>query len=160
MPCEDTVGMWLSVSQEESPHQKLNFLMMEFLSPELWENKFLLKPHSVWCYDVTALANWHTCIELKDWCWSSNTLDTDSKNRHIRKDPDAGKDWGQEEKGTTEDEMLGWHHQLNGHESEQALGEGEGQGSLVCCSPWGRKESDTTEQVNNDYWAYSKALWI
>ena len=57
----------------------------------------------------------------------------------IGKDPDAGKDWGQEEKGVTEDEMAGWHHQLNGHEFEQALGDGEGQGSLVCCSPWGLK---------------------
>ena len=63
----------------------------------------------------------------------------------IRKDPDAGKDWRQEEKGTTEDEMVGWHHQLNEHELEQALGVGEGQGSLACYSPWGGKELDTTE---------------
>ena len=62
--------------------------------------------------------------------------------------PDAGKDWGQEEKGTTEDEMVEWHHRLNGHEFEQALGDGEGQGSLACGSPWGRKESDTTERLN------------
>ena len=55
------------------------------------------------------------------------------------KDPDAGKDWGQEEKGMTEDEMAGWHHWLNGHEFEQTLGDGGGQGSLVCCSPWGRR---------------------
>ena len=60
------------------------------------------------------------------------------------KDPDAGKYWRQE-KGMTEDEMVGWHHLLNGHEFEQALGVGDGQGSLVCSSPWGRKESDTTE---------------
>ena len=62
----------------------------------------------------------------------------------IGKDPDAGKDWRQEEKGTTEDKMVGWHHWLNGHEFEQAPGGGEGQGSLVCCSPWGRKKLDTT----------------
>ena len=49
----------------------------------------------------------------------------------------------------TDDEMVGWHHQLNGYEFEQAPGDGEGQGSLVCCSPWGHKESDTTEQLNN-----------
>ena len=67
----------------------------------------------------------------------------DVKSWLIGKDPDAGKDWGQEEKGTTEDEMVGWHHQLDGHEFEQALGDGEGQGGLVCCSPWGRKELDT-----------------
>ena len=63
----------------------------------------------------------------------------------LGKDSDAGKDQRQEEKGTTEDEMVGWHHLLNGHEFEQAPGVGEGQGSLACCSPWGHKESDTTE---------------
>ena len=52
-------------------------------------------------------------------------------------------------KGATEDEMVGWHHRLNGHEFEQTPGDGEGQGGLVCCSPWGRKESDTAEQLNN-----------
>ena len=59
-------------------------------------------------------------------------------------DPDAGKDWGQEEKGATEDEMVGWYHQLNGHKFEQTLGGSEGQRSLACWSPWGHKESDTT----------------
>ena len=58
------------------------------------------------------------------------------KSRLIGKDPVAGKDWRQEEKGTTEDEMVGWHHQLNGHECKQAPGDGKGQGSLVCCSLW------------------------
>ena len=56
-----------------------------------------------------------------------------------------GKTKGQKEKGMTKDEMAGWHHGLSGHEFEQTLGDSEGQGSLVCCSPWGRKESDTTE---------------
>ena len=56
-----------------------------------------------------------------------------------------GKDGKQEEKGTTENEMVGWHHQLNGHKFEQALGVGDGQESLACCSPWGRRESDMTE---------------
>ena len=74
----------------------------------------------------------------------------------IGKDPDAGKDWKQEEKGMTEHEMVGWHHQLDGHEFEQALGVGEGQGSLECCIPWGRKESDTTEQLN---WTDKNCLW-
>ena len=72
----------------------------------------------------------------------------DVKNWLIWKDPDAGKDWGQEEKGTTEDEMVGWHHWLDGHEFEQAPRVGDGQGSLVCCSPWGRKELDMTEWLN------------
>ena len=72
----------------------------------------------------------------------------DAKNRLIRKDPDCGKDWRQEEKGMTEDEMVGWHHWLDGHEFEQASGVGDGQGGLTCCSPWGHKESDMTEWLN------------
>ena len=64
----------------------------------------------------------------------------DGKSWLIGKDPNAGKDGRREEKGTTEDEMVGWHHWLNGHEFEQALGVGDGQGSLACCSPWGGKE--------------------
>ena len=72
----------------------------------------------------------------------------DAKNCLIGKDLDAGKDWRQEEKGTTQDEMVEWHHWLNGHEFEQVLGVGGGQGSLACCSPWGCKESDMTEQLN------------
>ena len=68
----------------------------------------------------------------------------------IGKDPDAGKDWRQEEKGRTEDEMVGWHHQLDGHEFEQALGVGDGEGNLACGSPWGCKELDMTEWLNNN----------
>ena len=74
----------------------------------------------------------------------TNTLGPDTKSQLIGKDPDARKDRRQEEKGATEDEMVGWHYQLNGHELEQAPGDSEGQGSLVCCSLWGRKEWDTT----------------
>ena len=72
----------------------------------------------------------------------------DEKRWLVRKDPDAGQDWRQEEKGMTDDEMVGWHHWLNGHEFEQALGVGDRQGSLVCCSLWGHKESDMTEWLN------------
>ena len=75
-------------------------------------------------------------------------LSPDVRNWLIGKDPDAGKDWRQEEKGTTEDEMVGWHHRLNGDEFEWTPGVGDGQGGLVCCDPWGRKESDTTERFN------------
>jgi len=63
----------------------------------------------------------------------------DVKNWFIGKDPDAGKDWRWEEKGMTEDEIVGWHHRLNGHEFEPALGVGDGQGTQACCSPWGCK---------------------
>ena len=73
---------------------------------------------------------------------------SDVKSWLIRKDPDTRKDWGQQEKGTTQDEMVGWQHWLNGHEFEQGLGVGDGQGSLACYSPWGHKESDTTEWLN------------
>ena len=66
----------------------------------------------------------------------------------VGKDHDAGRDWGQEEKATTEDEMAWWHHQLNAHEFGWTLGVGDGQGNLACCSPWGHKESNTTERLN------------
>ena len=72
------------------------------------------------------------------------------KNWLTGKDPDAGKDWRKEEKGATEDERAGWHHRLHELEFEQTPGVGDRQGGLACCSPWGRKESDTTEQLNNN----------
>ena len=77
-------------------------------------------------------------------CWPS-----DVKSRLTGKDPDAGKEWRQKQKGASEDEMVGWHHWLNGHEFEQMLGTSEGQGSLPCCSPWGCKESDMAERLNH-----------
>ena len=86
----------------------------------------------------------------------------DGKNWLIGKDPDAGKDWGQEEKGVTQDEMVGWHHQIHGHKFEQALRNVDGQGSLACCSLWGHKESDMTEWLNWKYWKkkqMSKKPW-
>ena len=81
----------------------------------------------------------------------------DAKNWLIGNDLDSGKDWRQEEKGTIEDEMIGWHHWLNGHEFEQALGVGDGQGILVCFSPWGHKESDTIDWLN---WAEKRYLCL
>ena len=85
----------------------------------------------------------------------------DVKNWLLGKHPDAGKDWRQEEKGITEDKMVGWHNWLDGHDSEQTLGDGERQGSLMCCSPWGHKELDMNEQVNNSpiQWASLMAQW-
>ena len=74
----------------------------------------------------------------------------DAKNWLIGKDLDAGKDWRQGEKGMTEDEMVGWHHWFTGHEFEQTPGGGEGWRNLACCSPWGLKESDTTEWLDNN----------
>ena len=78
----------------------------------------------------------------------------------IGKDPDAGKDRRQEEKGMTEDKMVGWYHRLNGHKSEQTLGDGEEQGSLTCCRLWGLKELDLTEWLNNNNNIYASVdLW-
>ena len=81
------------------------------------------------------------------------------KSQLIRKDPDAGKDRRQKEKRMTEDEMIGWHHELNGHEFEQAPGDGKGEGSLACCNPWGHRESDMTEQLNNKSKAREIQIW-
>ena len=72
----------------------------------------------------------------------------DVRNWLTWNDSDAGKDWRLEQKGTTEDELVGWHHRLSGHEFEQALGVGDGQGGLACCSPWDWKEWDRTERLN------------
>ena len=88
----------------------------------------------------------------------------DVKNWLFGKDPDAGKEWGLEKKGMTEDEVVGWHHRLDGHEFEQAPGVGDGHGGLACCSPWGRKEVDMTERLNwtdlNWTWSLSfRHLW-
>ena len=99
-------------------------------------------------------------LEFSPWLQNMSTLlvytgaeapilwPLDAKNWLIGKDPDAGKDWGQEEKGMTEDEMAGWHHRLNGHEFEQASGVADEQESLSCCSPWGWKEPDMTGWLN------------
>ena len=81
------------------------------------------------------------------------------KSQLIRKDPDGGKDRRQEEKGMTEDERVGWHHELNGHEFEQVPGDGRGEGSLVCCNPWDHKESDMTEQLNKKLEAREIQIW-
>ena len=79
----------------------------------------------------------------------------DVKNWLLRKDPDAGRDWGQEEKGTTEDELVGWHHQLDGHQFEQASGDDEGQGSLARCCPWVAK---SWTWPNN--WTTKRNIWV
>ena len=88
--------------------------------------------------------------------WSSSTLATWCEELTHWKRPWCWKDWRQEEKGTTEDEMFGWHHRLDGHEFEQALGVGDGQGSLACCSPWGLKELYRTEDWTELNWHFIK----
>ena len=98
----------------------------------------------------TTLVSLVFCILYILVSWSSNIWPPDAKSWLTRKDPDAGKGWRQEEKWTTEDEMVGWHHWLSGHEFEQALGDGEGRRILACCSSWGYKESDTSERLNKN----------
>ena len=123
-----------------------------------------IKKAECWRIDAFELWHWRRCLSPLDskeiqpvnprgnqsWIftgWTDAEAETpilwppDAKHWLIWKDPDAGKDWGQEEKGMTEDEMVGWYHWVDGHEFEQAPWVGDGQGSLVCCSPWGCKES-------------------
>ena len=123
-----------------------------------------IDPFELWCWKrllqvpwTARTSNQSILKEIRPGC-SLEGLDAeaetpilwppDAKSWLISKDPDAGKDWRWEEKVMTEDEMVGWHHWLDGREFEEALGVGDGQGGLVCCSPWGHKESDTTEQLN------------
>ena len=122
-----------------------------------------------WCFWTVVLTKTFEspldCVEIQpvhpkgdqSWVFIGNTdvesetpilWPPDTKRWLIRKAPGAGKDWGQEEKGTTEDEMVGWHHQLDGHGFECIPGVGDRQGGLACCGSWGRKESDTTEWLN------------
>ena len=132
--------------------------------PELWGSKSLFLNWGFWTVvlEKTLESPWD-CKEIKpvhpkgNQCWifigrtDAEALilwPPDAKNWLTFPDPDAGKDWRQKEKGTTEDEMVEWHLQLYGHEFEQAPGVGDGQGSLACCSLWGRKELDMTEQLN------------
>ena len=111
-------------------------------------NKSILKEISPE-YSVTPKGNeaWIFIVRIDAEAEASILWPPDVKNWLIGKDPDTGKDWRQE-RGTTDDEMVGWHYQLNRHEFEQALGVGDGQGSLGCCSPWDNKELDMTKQLN------------
>ena len=111
--------------------------------------------HQTWVTQIGKFLHLHFIdgkIEILPILWLP-----DAKNWLVGKDPAAGKGWRQEEKGTTEDEMVGWRHQLDGWEFEQVPGVGEGQGSLACCSPWDRTESDMTERLN---WADAIQLSI
>ena len=93
--------------------------------------------HVLSALKVMLISSWKVCVRVVLW-------PPDVKSWFTGKDPDVGKDGEQEEKEATEDKMVEWHHQLNGHEFEQTTGDSEGQGDLACCSPWGRKKSDVT----------------
>ena len=114
--------------------------------------------HSIKCFSLVRLVLWFWEFVQISYIKDPVLCPPERKSQAIGKDPDAGKDWGQEEKGMTEDEMVGWHHWLNGHELEQTPGDGDGQGGLVCCSLWSCKESDMTEWLNgNNHWMNSGA---
>ena len=118
---------------------------------ELWYwRRFLRVPWTARRSNQSILKEISPGVLWKDWCWSETPViwSPDVKCWLIGKDPDAGKDWGQEEKGITEDEMGEWHHWLSGHGSGWTPGVGDGLGGLACCGLWDRKESDTTEQLN------------
>ena len=130
---------------KKAEHQRINAF-------ELWCWRRLLKvPWTARISNPSIPRKSVLNIHWKDWhwCWNSSTWLPDVKNWLIEKDSDTRKDWRWEEKGTTEDEMVGWPPRLNGHEFEQASGVGDGQGSLACCRPWDCKESDMTEQQPN-----------
>ena len=129
------VGPWRRLSTEEL------MLLNRAVGEDSWESLGLQEIKSV---NPKGNQFW-TFIGRTD-AEASILWPPDAKSWLLKKDPDAGKDWRQE-KGTTELETVGWHHQFNGHEFEQAPRDIEGQESLVCCGPWGRKESDTTEMT-------------
>ena len=129
-----------------------------------------------WCFWTVVLKTFESPLDCKEiqpvhpkgdqsWVFTGRTdaeaetpilWPPDAKSWLIGKDPDAGRDWGQEEKGTTEDKVAGWHHRPNGHGFGWTLGVGDGQGGLVCCSSWGHKELDMTEWLNwTDAYAYT-----
>ena len=131
------VGRWRKLSAE-----KLMFLVLDKTLESSLDCKEIQpvrpKGNQSWIFMGRTDAEAETPI-----LWSPHV-----KSWVIGKDPDAEKDWGQEEKGMTKDEMAGWHHWLNGREFEWTPGVGDGQGGLMCCDSWGRKESDMSEQMN------------
>ena len=139
------VGLWRRLSTKEL--MRLNCGVGE----DSWESFGLQGDPTSPFWRILALS-----IHWRDWCWSWNSSTWATKSWLIGKDSDAGRDWGQEEKGTTEDEMAGWHHCLGGHEFGWTPGVGDGQGGLACCDSWGRKESDMTEWLN---WTEAPVRW-
>ena len=132
-----------------------------------YKKSWVLKNWCFWTVVLKTLESPLNCKEIKpvnpkgdqSWIFTGRTdakaetpivWPSDVKNWLLGKNPNAGKDWRQEEKGTTEDEMVGWHHQLNEREFEQAPGVGDGQGSLACFSHWGHKELDMTKWMNKN----------
>ena len=147
------VGLWRRLSAEEL------MLLNCSVGEDSWESLGLQGDPTSPFWRRSALG-----FLWKEWCWSWTPVlwPPHVKSWLIGKDSDAGRDWGKEEEGMTENEMVGWHHRLNGHEFEWTPGVGDGQGSLACCDSWGCKESDTTEWLNwtELNWLVIFLLWI
>ena len=127
-------------------HETGHWKPVHWDNPEGWDGEGRWVGGSGW---GTHIQPWAWLIHVNVWQNPLKYCKVISLQKK-KKDPNAGKDCRQGEKGMIEDDTIGWHHWLNGHEFEQAPGDGEGQGSLACCSPWGCKESDTTEGLNNN----------
>ena len=137
-------------------HTKIQLFFLFTISLECWSHWLISRALKSWLLQL--FVSIYHCfyggenfngpslfLLIHHFCWC---LQCSAKSWLIGKDPDAGRDWVQEEKGTTEDEMAGWHHQLDGHGFGWTLGVGDGQGGLACCDSWGCKGLDTTEQLN------------
>ena len=129
-----------SWTKKKAEHQRIDAF-------ELWCWRRLLRVP--WSLNPKGNQPWIFTVKTDGEAEAPILWPPDPKSWLISKNPDSGKDWRQEERGTTEEEMVGWYRWLNGHEFEPALGNGE-QGSLACCSPWGHKELDTIERMNNN----------
>ena len=148
---QEKILEWIAMTSSRGSSQPRNWTHVSYvfcIAFELWCWRRLLKVP--W---TARRSNQSIPKEINPWIFIGRTdseaailWSPDANSWLIGKDPDAGKDWRQE-KGTTEDEMVGWHHLLNGHEFGQTPGNGEGQGSLEYCSPWDYKELDTTEPL-------------
>ena len=152
------VGLWRKLSAEEL--MLLNCVVLDKTLESPLDCKEIQPVHSKgdqsWVFFARTDAEAETLV-----LWPPH-----AKSWLTGKDSDAGRDWGQEENGMTEDEMAGWHHRLDGHELEWTPGVGDGQGGLACCNSWGHKESDTTERLNwtelqfSTLNSYLKIAWI
>ena len=142
----------------------LSSLGCGFSSSHLWMGDWTIKKVEYWRIEAFELWCWKRLLRVpwtaeiqpvhpkgnQSWIFIGRTDAATVRNWLFRKNPDAGKDWGQEEKGMTEDEMVGWHHWLSGYEFEQTLGDCKGRECLAWCSPWRCKELNRTEQLNNN----------